>query len=342
MVNFESDYIAGAHPKLMQRLLETNLEPGAGYGDDRWSRSAERKILDACGCPDGSVFFLSGGTQVNVVAISALLRPWEGVVTAETGHIHVHEAGGLEAIGCKLLLLPERDGKLTAAAVRELTETVLADENREHVVWPGVVYVTNPTEWGSLYTRRELEDIAAVCRQYGLRLYLDGARLAYGLASRAADLDLKTIAALCDAFYIGGTKCGALCGEALVFPHGAPAHFANYTKKSLALLAKGRVFGVQFDALFTDGLYWEIGRHGIEAAERLKEILRRHGLPMFRETPTNQQFVVLENEALARLREQVAVSYWSRADETHTVVRLATSWSTTEADLETLDRALGG
>ena len=342
MVNFESDYIAGAHPKLMQRLLETNLEPGAGYGDDRWSRSAERKILDACGCPDGSVFFLSGGTQVNVVAISALLRPWEGVVTAETGHIHVHEAGGLEAIGCKLLLLPERDGKLTAAAVRELTETVLADENREHVVWPGVVYVTNPTEWGSLYTRRELEDIAAVCRQYGLRLYLDGARLAYGLASRAADLDLKTIAALCDAFYIGGTKCGALCGEALVFPHGAPAHFANYTKKRLALLAKGRVFGVQFDALFTDGLYWEIGRHGIEAAERLKEILRRHGLPMFRETPTNQQFVVLENEALVRLREQVAVSYWSRADETHTVVRLATSWSTTEADLETLDLALGG
>ncbi len=342
MVNFESDYIAGAHPKLMQRLLETNLEPGAGYGDDRWSRSAERKILDACGCPDGSVFFLSGGTQVNVVAISALLRPWEGVVTAETGHIHVHEAGGLEAIGCKLLLLPERDGKLTAAAVRELTEAVLADENREHVVWPGVVYVTNPTEWGSLYTRRELEDIAAVCRQYGLRLYLDGARLAYGLASRAADLDLKTIAALCDAFYIGGTKCGALCGEALVFPHGAPAHFANYTKKRLAMLAKGRVFGVQFDALFTDGLYWEIGRHGIEAAERLKEILRRHGLPMFRETPTNQQFVVLENEALARLREQVAVSYWSRADETHTVVRLATSWSTTEADLETLDRALGG
>ncbi len=342
MVNFESDYIAGAHPKLMQRLLETNLEPGAGYGDDRWSRSAERKILDACGCPDGSVFFLSGGTQVNVVAISALLRPWEGVVTAETGHIHVHEAGGLEAIGCKLLLLPERDGKLTAAAVRELTETVLADENREHVVWPGVVYVTNPTEWGSLYTRRELEDIAAVCRQYGLRLYLDGARLAYGLASRAADLDLKTIAALCDAFYIGGTKCGALCGEALVFPHGAPTHFANYTKKRLAMLAKGRVFGVQFDALFTDGLYWEIGRHGIEAAERLKEILRRHGLPTFRETPTNQQFVVLENEALARLREQVAVSYWSRADETHTVVRLATSWSTTEADLETLDRALGG
>ena len=342
MVHFESDYIAGAHPKLMQRLLETNLEPGAGYGDDRWSRSAERKILDACGCPDGSVFFLSGGTQVNVVAISALLRPWEGVVTAETGHIHVHEAGGLEAIGCKLLLLPERDGKLTAAAVRELTETVLADENREHVVWPGVVYVTNPTEWGSLYTRRELEDIAAVCRQYGLRLYLDGARLAYGLASRAADLDLKTIAALCDAFYIGGTKCGALCGEALVFPHGAPAHFANYTKKRLAMLAKGRVFGVQFDALFTDGLYWEIGRHGIEAAERLKEILRRHGLPTFRETPTNQQFVVLENEALVRLREQVAVSYWSRADETHTVVRLATSWSTTEADLETLDRALGG
>ncbi|MBQ2154583.1 MAG: aminotransferase class I/II-fold pyridoxal phosphate-dependent enzyme [Oscillospiraceae bacterium] len=341
MVNFESDYICGAHPKLIARLQETNLEPATGYGDDRWSRDAARKILDACGCPEGAVYFLSGGTQVNAVAISAMLKSWEGVVTARTGHIHVHEAGALEAMGWKLLTLPETLGKISAADVQELTETVLADENREHIVWPGVVYLTHPTEWGTLYTRAELEQIAAVCRRYGLRLYLDGARMSYGLMSRNTDVDLKLIASLCDAFYIGGTKCGALCGEALVFPHGAPEHFANYTKKRLAMMAKGRIFGVQFDALFTDGLYYEIGRRGIETAERLKQILRAHGVPFYLETPTNQQFVILENGALERLREHVSVSYWSRTDEHHTIVRLATSWSTTDEDLETLDRAMG-
>ena len=339
MVNFESDYLCGAHPKLMARLAETNLEPAAGYGDDVWSKSAARKILSLCGCEDGAVFFLSGGTQVNAVAISAMLRPWEGVVTAKSGHIHVHEAGALEAMGWKLLELPETKGKLRAADVEALTRAVLADENREHIVWPGVVYLTHPTEWGTLYTRAELEAISAVCRRYGLRLYLDGARLSYGLMSRDTDVDLPLIAGLCDAFYIGGTKCGALCGEALVFPHGAPEHFANYTKKRLAMMAKGRIFGVQFDALFTDGLYFEIGRHGIDAAERLKEILRRHEVPFYLETPTNQQFVVLENTALEKLRKQVAVSYWTQTDERHTVVRLAASWSTTDEDLEALDRA---
>ena len=340
MVNFESDYICGAHPKLIQRLLETNLEPQTGYGDDDYSVSARKKILAACGCAGGDVFFLSGGTQANVVAISALLRPWEGVVTAQTGHIHVHEAGGLETVGAKLLTLPETQGKIRAEDVRELTESVLADENREHVVWPGVVYITHPTEWGFLYTRKELEELSGVCRRYGLRLFLDGARLGYGLMSRETDVDLPLIARLCDAFYIGGTKVGALAGEAVVFPHGAPEHFANYTKKHLAMLAKGRLFGVQFDALFTDGLYFEIGRRGIEAAGRLKQILKAHGVPLYLETPTNQQFAVLENGALERLRQQVRVSYWSRADETHTVVRFATSWSTTDADLDALDLAL--
>jgi threonine aldolase len=263
-------------------------------------------------------------------------------VAAVTGHIASHEAGAIEAGGHKVLTLPEYRGKIAASDLEALLRTYDEDANHDHMVMPGMVYISQPTEYGTLYSLDELTAISRVCREAGIPLYLDGARLAYALACPANDVTLPDIARLCDAFYIGGTKCGALCGEALVFPHGAPAHFANYTKKRLAMLAKGRVFGVQFDALFTDGLYWEIGRHGIEAAERLKEILRRHGLPMFRETPTNQQFVVLENEALARLREQVAVSYWSRADETHTVVRLATSWSTTEADLETLDRALGG
>ena len=340
MINFESDYICGAHPELIRRLAETNLVPQTGYGDDEYSMSAKNKILTACGCPEGDVFFLSGGTQANVVAISALLKPWEGVVTAKTGHIHVHEAGGLEAVGCKLLELPEQYGKLRAADVQALTEAVLNDENREHVVWPGVVYITHPTEWGFLYTRRELEEISAVCRRYGLRLFLDGARLGYGLMSRETDVDLPLIASLCDAFYIGGTKVGALAGEAVVFPQGAPAHFANYTKKRLAMLAKGRLFGVQFDALFTDGLYFEIGRRGIEAAERLKQILRSHGIPLYLETPTNQQFAELENGMLERLREQVRVSYWTRTDENHTLVRFAASWSTSDEDLAALDRIL--
>ena len=342
MVNFESDYICGAHPKVMQRLLETNLEPQTGYGDDDYSVSARQKILAACGCPGGDVFFLSGGTQANVVAISSLLKPWQGVVTAKTGHIHVHEAGGLEAVGVKLLELPEQYGKLSADDVRALTEAVLADENREHIVWPGVVYITHPTEWGFLYTRQELEALSAVCRQYGLKLFLDGARLGYGLMSPGTDVDLPLIARLCDAFYIGGTKVGALCGEAVVFPQGAPAHFVNYSKKRLALMAKGRLFGVQFDALFTDGLYYEVGRRGIETALRLKQILEAHRVPLYLETPTNQQFAVLENGVLERLRQQVRVSYWSKADDTHTIVRFATSWSTTDADLEALDKALAG
>lgn len=340
MINFESDYICGAHPKVMQRLLETNLEPQTGYGEDDYSISARKKIRTACGCPGGDVFFLSGGTQANVVAISSLLRPWQGVVTAKTGHIHVHEAGGLEAVGCKLLELPEQYGKIRAEDVRALTEAVLADENREHIVWPGVVYVTHPTEWGFLYTRKELEGLSAVCRQYGLKLFLDGARLGYGLMSPETDVDLPLIASVCDAFYIGGTKVGALCGEAVVFPQGAPEHFVNYSKKRLALMAKGRLFGVQFDALFTDGLYFETGRRGIETALRLKQILERHQIPLYLETPTNQQFAVLENGFLERLRERVRVSYWSRADETHTIVRFATSWSTSDGDLEALDSAL--
>ena len=340
MINFESDYICGAHPKLLERLCETNFEPQTGYGDDDYSVSARRKILAACGCPKGEVYFLSGGTQANVVAISALLRPWEGVVTARTGHITVHEAGGLEAVGCKLLELPEEQGKIRAEDVRRLAAAVLADENREHVVWPGVVYITHPTEWGFLYTAEELRAISAVCRQYGLRLFLDGARLGYALAARGTDVDLPLIASLCDAFYIGGTKVGALAGEAVVFPHGAPEHFANYTKKRLAMLAKGRLFGVQFDALFTDGLYFEIGRRGIETAERLKQILAKHRIPLYLETPTNQQFALLENGTLERLRERVRVSYWSQPDEAHTIVRFATAWSTTDEDLEALDKAL--
>ena len=341
LVTFENDYSCGAHPKVLQALLETNLIPQTGYGEDGFSASARDKIRAACGCPGAEIHFLSGGTQTNAVVLGALLHPWEGVVAAQTGHIHVHEAGAPEALGVKVLALPDHQGKLDAGELRSLVSTLLADENVEHMVYPGVVYLSHPTEWGTLYTRGELEAIAGVCRDYGLRLFLDGARLAYGLAARDTDVDLPLLASLCDAFYVGGTKCGALCGEAVVFPRQAPPHFLNYMKKHGAMLAKGRLCGVQFDALFTDGLYWEIGRRGIETAERLKTILAKHRVPCYLETPTNQQFAILENEQYSALREQVRIGYWSAPDPEHTIVRFATAWYTTNGYLTKLDRILG-
>ena len=340
MITFENDYSCGAHPKVLQRLCETNLIPQTGYGFDSFSESAREKIRAACGCPGAEIHFLSGGTQTNAVVLAALLKPWEGVVAPVTGHIHVHEAGAQEAFGCKILALPEHQGKLDPAELRAFVSVLLADENVEHMVYPGAVYLSHPTEWGTLYTKAELTAISGICREFGLRLYLDGARLAYGLAAEGTDVDLPLIAALCDAFYIGGTKCGALCGEAVVFPRQAPPHFLNFIKQHGAMLAKGRLCGVQFDALFTDGLYWEIGRRGVETAKRLKTILAKHGVPCFLDTPTNQQFAILENERYLALRERVPVGFWSNPDPEHTVVRLATAWYTTDEYLEELDRIL--
>ena len=341
MVSFESDYIAGAHPRVLERLAETNLQPMPGYGDDACCEGARRKIREACGLPEAQVEFLVGGTQTNAVVIASMLRDWEGVIAARTGHVSTHEAGAVEYTGHEVLELPQTDGKLDARAVRRFIEDFYADDNREHMVFPGMVYISHPTEYGTLYTKAELCALSEVCRQWNIPLYMDGARLAYALMSRRTDLSLKDIAALCDVFYIGGTKCGALCGEAVVFTRdNRPAHFLNAVKKRGALLAKGRLLGAQFEALFTDGLYEEIGRHAIGMAERLKEILREKGCEFYLESPTNQQFVVLENAALARLRQSVAVSFWEKRDDSHTVVRLATSWSTTEDDLRALAAAL--
>ena len=341
MITFENDYSCGAHPAVLQRLLETNLVPQPGYGADAYSDSARQKIRAACACPAAEVYFLTGGTQTNAVVLASILQSWEGVIAAQTGHIHVHEAGAPEALGVKVLALPEHAGKLDAGELRALTATLLKDENVEHMVYPGAVYLSHPTEWGTLYTRAELEAISAVCKEYGMRLYLDGARLAYGLMARDTDVDLPLIASLCDAFYIGGTKCGALCGEAVVFPHGAPAHFCNFIKKHGALMAKGRLCGVQFDALFTNGLYAQIGRRGVEAAERLKAILARHGIPCYMDTPTNQQFAIMENARYHAIREKVPVGFWSNPDPDHTIVRFATAWYTEDSYLEALDSILG-
>jgi threonine aldolase len=336
MISFESDYIAGAHPRLLQRLLETNLEPLSGYGSDPYCASAREKIRAACAAPEATVFFLTGGTQTNALAISALLRPWEGVVSAQTGHVATHEAGAIEHTGHKVLTLPQHLGKLDGEELRRYLADFYADGNHEHMVFPGMVYISHPTEYGTLYSLAELESISQVCREYSIPLYLDGARLGYGLMSYHTDLTLPDIARLCQAFYIGGTKVGALCGEALVFPRSAPEHLLTTVKLHGALMAKGRVLGVQFDELFTDQLYFRISRHAIDCAEELKRILHEKGCTFYLESPTNQQFLILENQKLAQLQKEVAVSFWERYDETHTVVRLATSWSTTREDLERL------
>ena len=341
MISFASDYIAGAHPQVLQRLVDTNLEVLTGYGTDIYCESAREKIAEVCECPDADVYFLSGGTQANATVIAAMLEHSEGVVSADTGHINGHEAGAVEYTGHKVLPLPHREGKLDAADLRRLLADFYADENHEHMVFPGMVYISHPTEYGTLYSKAELTALSEVCRAYELPLFMDGARLGYGLMSRETDLTLPDIARLCDVFYIGGTKVGALCGEAVVFTKkNTPRHINALVKQHGALLAKGRLLGVQFDALFTDGLYFEIGRHAIEMAELLKEVLRRKGCEFFLETPTNQQFIVLENGKLEKLRQNVVVSFWEKKDENHTVIRLATGWSTTKEDIEALERYL--
>ena len=341
MITFESDYTTGAHPEVLRRLVETNLEPLAGYGSDRYTQSACDKIRRAIGREDVEVALLAGGTQTNAVVIATMLRDYEGVVAAATGHINAHEAGAVEYTGHKVLALPQRDGKIQADDLRRLLETFYADESHEHMVFPGMVYVSHPTEYGTLYTKAELTALSAICREYGIPLFLDGARLAYALASRRTDLTLRDIADLTDVFYIGGTKAGALCGEAVVFTGGnAPAHFLTSIKRRGALLAKGRLLGVQFDALFTDDLYGRIGRHAIDMAERMKAIFAERGYAFLLDSPTNQQFIVLANDRLARLRGSVNFSYWEPYDASHTVVRFATSWSTTDEDLAILAAAL--
>ena len=340
MVSFENDYVEGAHPAVLQRLIDTNRERLPGYGADAYCARAAEKIREACACDKADVSFLTGGTQANAVVLSALLHSYEGVVAAETGHIHGHEAGAIEYTGHKILALPQQAGKFSPEALERFVAGFYADENHAHMVHPGAVYLSYPTEYGTLYTKRELEAIAATCRRYGMRLFLDGARLGYGLASVEADVTLPDLARLADAFTIGGTKMGTLCGEAVVFPSGAPSHFLTTVKQHGALLAKGRLLGVQFDALFTDGLYLEIGRHALEMAARMKAIFTQKGYPLHLASPTNQQFVVLTDAQAERLREHVAFSFWERLDGGRMVARFATSWSTTPEDLRLLEAAL--
>lgn len=341
MISFESDYTTGAHPKILQRLSETNMEAMPGYGNDSYCASASEKIRTACECPEAEVFFLAGGTQTNAVVISSLLHGYEGVIAAKTGHVSLHEAGAIENTGHKVIELPQTDGKLEASSINNLLEQFYQDENHEHMVFPGMVYLSHPTEYGTLYTKKELTAISEVCQKYQIPLFMDGARLGYGLMSKSTDLSLPDIARICDVFYIGGTKVGALCGEAVVFTKKCmPKHFLNHVKRHGALLAKGRLLGIQFDTLFTDGLYFEISRHAIEMAEQLKTLFKEKGYRFYLESPTNQQFFILENEKLEKLKEKVRFGFWEKYDENNTVVRFATSWSTTGDDLQYLKEIL--
>lgn len=341
MISFESDYIMGAHPEILRRLTETNFEALTGYGVDKYCDSAKEKIKAACGCPDADVWFLTGGTQSNAVVISTMLARYEGVIAAETGHIGFHEAGAIEYTGHKVFLLPQHEGKLNAGEVKAYIEGFYGDANHNHMVPPGMVYISHPTEYGTLYTKEELCALAGVCRDYNIPLFLDGARLGYGLMSNHTDLTLPDIAALCDVFYIGGTKVGALCGEAIVFTkNNTPRQFLTQIKQQGALIAKGRLLGVQFDTLFTDDLYFKISRHAIEMAELLKNILIEKGYRLFLDSPTNQQFVLIEDKKLEELKQHVRVGFWEKPDDSHTVVRFATSWATTVEEIEELKKYL--
>ncbi len=341
MLNFESDYITGAHPEILKRMIETNLIPESGYGKDQFSLSAEKKILEACGLTGGDVFFISGGTQTNALIISTMCKQYEGVVAAVTGHVEAHEAGAVEYTGHKVLTIPGHEGKIDPAELKGFLQDFYADGNYMQMVFPGMVYISHPTEYGTLYTKKELQEISGICREYEIPLFLDGARLGYGLASFDTDVTLKDIAEYTDVFYIGGTKTGALVGEAVVFTkNNTPKYFTNLMKKHGALLAKGRLIGVQFDTLFTGNLFYEISRNAIEKAERLKKMFADRGYSFLLNSPTNQQFVILENSRMEELKENVKFSFWEKIDETHTAVRFATCWSTTDEDLDRLEALL--
>ena len=336
-MKFNCDYMEGVHPRILERLVETNLEQTAGYGNDPYCVSAKKKILEACQCPDGEVHFLVGGTQTNATVIAALLHMYDGVLAAETGHVNVHEAGAIEYTGPNVLTWPQKDGKISAESVENYLKWFYADENHEHMVQPGMVYLTHPTEYGTLYTAEELKAIHGICQRYAIPLYVDGARLGYALAARKTDVTLPVLAQNCDIFYIGGTKVGAFCGEAVVIPKkGLIPKFFTTIKQHGALLAKGRLIGIQFDTLFTDGLYQEISAHAIRMAEKLKKALMEKGYTMYLDSPTNQQFVLLDNKKKKELLEQVDFDFFENYDSEHTVMRFVTSWATREEDVDRL------
>ena len=337
MIYFNSDYLEGAHPSVMARLNETNMVQTVGYGLDPYCRTAADTVRRLCAAPDAAVHFLVGGTQTNTTVIASILRPWQGVLSADSGHINCHEAGAIESTGHKVITLPAAEGKITAQQVQDYVEWHRNDESTEHIVQPGMVYISHPTEGGTLYSKAELTALYDTCRKYGLPLFIDGARLGYGVMADGSELTIPEIARLCDVFYIGGTKVGAMFGEAVVFTHGnMPKHFVTIVKQHGALLAKGWLLGLQFDTLFTDGLYLRIARHANDAADRIRKVLVERGYTLTFDAPTNQIFVTLDNETSERLQRDVRLGFTEKADDTHTVMRICTSWATTDKQVDEL------
>lgn len=337
MLRFESDYEEGAHPRILELLTATNLDQTPGYGEDRYSDEARSLIRAACAAPEADVHFLVGGTQTNFIVIESALRPWQGVLCAENGHINVHETGAVEATGHKVLALPAHEGKITAAQIRNACAAHYADDSHEHMVQPGMVYLSSPTEFGTLYTKAELEDISLACRELSLPLFVDGARMGYGLMSEANDLTLADYAGLCDVFSIGGTKVGALFGEAVVVTSPSlKKDFRYLMKQRGAMLAKGRLLGLQFLALFQDDLYMRIAKQADELAMRLRRAFLEKGWPLLHNSFTNQQFPVVPDEVLEKLAERYSFSFWQKMDDSRSAVRFCTSWATTEEAVTSL------
>ncbi|MDD2618060.1 MAG: low specificity L-threonine aldolase [Bacteroidales bacterium] len=329
MIRLECDYSEGAHPRIMESLLRTNLEQTIGYGEDSYCERAADLIKQACGAPAADVHFLVGGTQTNTTVISSILRPHQGVIAAESGHINVHESGAIEATGHKVLALPSEDGKIRAAQVEALCLEHLNDPSREHMVQPGMVYISQSTEKGTIYSCSELREVHKVCRRYDLPLFLDGARLGYALAAEGNDLELEEIARVCDVFYIGGTKVGALFGEAVVITREQlKKDFRYQIKQKGGMLAKGRLLGIQFETLFQDNLYFEISKHAVDLALQLREGLKKMGYTFLSESPTNQQFPILPDPLLSYLEKDYVFSFWAKPNDKQTAVRICTSWAT--------------
>lgn len=337
MIYFDTDYMVGAHPEVLQALCRTNELHTPGYGRDPFTAKAAEAILEECGLPQGAVYLLEGGTQTNKIVLDRLLDRNDGVLAADSAHINVHEAGAIEDTGHKVIALPGREGKLDAAQVKSYCEDFYRDDTHIYMVRPAVVYISFPTELGTVYTRAELEALRDVCREFDMPLYIDGARMAYGLAAQGNELTLKDIASLCDVFYIGGTKCGALFGEAVVTrrPELLP-RFVSLMKVHGATLGKGRLLGVQFATLFSDGLYGRIGRHAVDMAMRLKEGFRAAGIELYMDSPTNQQFFVLPNRVIDLLRREASFELWGPRGEEQTPVRFVTDWATRPEDVEAL------
>lgn len=341
MLHFLNDYSEGAAPEIIESLAKSNGDFQPGYGEDEYCAKAKEKIRSALKNDRAEIFFLTGGTQTNKTVISALLKSFEGVVAAESAHVSTHEAGAIESSGHKVITLPEKFGKISAEDLQGFLSDFYADKNHGHTVFPGMVYLSHPTEYGTLYSAAELEEIHGICEKFGLPLYIDGARLLCGVTAAGADVTLENISSLCDAFYIGGTKAGALCGEAVVFPRGnAPARFFTHIKQQGALLAKGRLLGLQFNALFTDRLYERLAKNALETAEIIRNGFAEKGYEFYAQNPTNQIFVIMSDEKIKELSEKVVFGVWQKRHNGRSVVRFVTSFATSAKDAAALIRLI--